>query len=64
MITDEYANAAQAAVILGVERRTIASWIKEGRLTAEEVGLEVLIRRGQLTQVYKSPRGRRPKRTT
>ena len=62
MIADEYATAAEAAAILGVERQTIARWVKDGKLAGEKVGREVLIPRTQLTQTYKSSKGRKPLR--
>ena len=60
-IAEEYATALEAATILGVDRHTVARWVKEGKLTAEKVDREVLISRGQLAVVRKSPRGRKPK---
>ena len=61
MITDHYVTKSQAARLLGVNSLTIWRWIRAGKLPAEKVGREVLIRRDDLTGLTKSQRGRKPK---
>lgn len=60
MISDHYVTKAEAARKLGVNRLTIWRWIKAGRLPAEKVGREVLIKLDDLSQVTKPKRGRKP----
>ena len=61
MLTDIYVTKAQAAAILNVDSLTIWRWVKDGKLNAEKVGREVLIRREDLSTVTRSNRGRRAK---
>lgn len=60
MLKDHYVNQSQAAEKLGVDRRTINRWIRSGKLEAERIGNEVLIKRIDLVGVKRSVRGRKP----
>ena len=60
MISDHYVTKAEAAKRVGVNRLTIWRWIEAGKLPAEKVGREVLIKLDDLSQMTKSPRGRKP----
>ncbi len=60
MLVDEYATKAEAARLLGVDRLTIYRWIKSGKLKAERIGREVLIRRSDLSRMSTRKRAKRP----
>ena len=62
MITENYVTKAEAATLLNVNRLTIWRWVRDGKLQAEKVGRELLIRRDDLTTMTKSPAGRKPKK--
>ena len=49
MICDDYVTKAEAARLLNVDRLTIWHWVKKGKLKAEKVGRELLIRRDDLS---------------
>lgn len=59
MLKDHDVNQTQAAEKLGVDRRTINRWIRAGKLEAQRIGNEVLIRRDHLDGIERSPRGRK-----
>lgn len=50
-LKDEYVTLSEAAALAGVTRQTISRWIKEGKLTGEKIGREVLIRTDELYQL-------------
>jgi excisionase family DNA binding protein len=56
MLADVYATKAEAARLLGVNRLTIYRWVKSGKLKAERIGREVLIRRSDLSRISKRKR--------
>ena len=58
-ISDEYITMRQAAALKDVDRHTLARWIDTGRLAAERIGREVLIRKADLAAVERDPRGRK-----
>ena len=62
MISDHYVRKAEAARRLGVDRLTIWHWIKAGKLPAEKVGREVLIKVDDLSGITRSKRGRKSRR--
>lgn len=61
MILDSYCTRREAAQILGVSTLTIWRWLRSGKLSAEKVGREVLIKRVDLSSTTRSNAGRKPK---
>ena len=61
MISGNYVTKAQAAAMLNVNRLTIWRWVKTGKLKAEKVGRELLIKRDDLSQLTKNKTGRKVK---
>jgi len=55
MISDKYAETAEAAQILGASQFTIRRWFKEGRLKGEWVGRTVLFSRKYLEKLVNNP---------
>jgi excisionase family DNA binding protein len=49
-LKDSYFTVAQAAKELGVTRKTISRWLADGKLSAEKVGREKLIKRHDLNE--------------
>ncbi len=47
-ITEHFYTQGEAAVIIGVERHTIARWVASGRLKAQRVGGIVFIERSEV----------------
>ena len=61
MIKDVFATKAEAAALLNVDVATIWRWIQSGKLSAEKVGNVVLIKRTDLSGIYRSNVGRKSK---
>lgn len=49
-----FATAEEAAHLLGVERHTIARWIRSGRLSGEQIGRVLLIPRVEIENLAKN----------
>ncbi len=47
-LMDSYFTVSQAAKELGVTRKTISRWLVDGKLSAERVGREKLIKKGEV----------------
>ena len=56
-LTDQYITQADAAREIDVEYHTVARWIREGKIHAEKIGGVVLIRKADLVNMKRSPRG-------
>ena len=52
----------QAGRVAGVDRRTVARWIVEGRLQRIEIGGRPFVSRAQLLRTPRRRPGRKPKR--
>jgi len=50
-LKDEYYTISEAAEQVGVTRQTISRWINEGKLLAEKIGRETLIKIEQVNQL-------------
>jgi excisionase family DNA binding protein len=62
ILSDIYVTTAKAAILLNVSPVTIWRWVNEGKLKAEKVGRELLVKKSDLSGVTKSRAGRKPKR--
>ena len=62
MIADQYATKKEAAQLLGVSQVTVWHWITNGKLSAERIGREVLIKRSDLVGITRSSKGRKSKK--
>jgi excisionase family DNA binding protein len=51
-IKDSYYTVTEAAKKLGVSRQTISRWLASGKIVAESVGREKLIRKSQLKNIH------------
>lgn len=62
MIKDKYCTLTRAGELLGKDRRTIARWMKTGKLQGEHIGGVVLVEIAELERLRPtlSPRGRKP----
>jgi excisionase family DNA binding protein len=50
-IKDEYLTISQAAKLLGTTRQTVSRWIRQNRITFEQVGREKLIKKESLNNL-------------
>ena len=64
MTTDraDLVTLTEGGDIAGIDRRTVARWIAEGRLQRFEIGGRPFVSRKQLMRTPRRPAGRRPKR--
>ena len=47
-LRDNYCTISEAAKELGVTRQTISRWIRQGKLSGEKIGREIIIRKSEL----------------
>ncbi len=50
-LKDSYITISEAAKKAGVTRQTVSRWIKDGKLPAEKIGRETLIKKKDLTKI-------------
>ncbi len=57
----EYLTTRQAAEVLGITQKGVGKLIERGKLTAEKVGRDLLIRRADVERAKSRPGRGRPK---